>query len=128
LRHGVPAALDAIVLRGLSRDQERRFESARSMALELEKAVRPATAVEIAEWVSSLAEASLSERRHILARLERERALSGEAPRSPASAPSTDDVNTIVEPAVARGAAGLVARVWERALGLLKSPGPRETR
>jgi serine/threonine-protein kinase len=120
LRHGVPAALDAITLRGLVRDQEQRFESARAMALELEKVVRPATAVEVGEWVESLAGASLEERREMLARLERETARAGEAARHAAL---VEDVQTRVEPAAARGA-GLVTRVLGRAFGFLR-PGPR---
>jgi serine/threonine protein kinase/ABC-type arginine transport system ATPase subunit len=72
LRADLPAALDAITLRGLDRAQERRFESARAMARALEGAVRPATADEIGQWVQSLACAALGERRETLARLERQ--------------------------------------------------------
>jgi ABC-type multidrug transport system ATPase subunit len=124
LRPGIPGVLDAITLKGLDRDQDRRFESARAMALELEKAVRPATAVEVAEWVHSLAEVSLNERRQMLARLERETA---SAPQVAGHA-TPEDVRTVVEPAVARHTGSLMARVLERALGLLRSPGSRDSR
>jgi eukaryotic-like serine/threonine-protein kinase len=72
LRVDVPAALDAFVLRGLDRAQQRRFESARAMALALEAAVRPATTAEVGAWVEGLAGARLAERRERMARMERE--------------------------------------------------------
>jgi ABC-type multidrug transport system ATPase subunit len=122
LRAGVPAELDAITLRGLARDQEQRFESARALALELEKVVRPATTVEVGEWVESLAGPALEERREMLARLERETAREKEAARSSGKAVA-QDLQTTVEPAMARSAGGLVARVLG-AFGLLR-PGPR---
>jgi serine/threonine-protein kinase len=127
LRPNVPPAVDAITLRGLAREQDERFESARAMALELEKAVRPATAVEIAEWVSSLAETSLKERREMLARLEKESARERER-ESSRNAAAVEDVRTVIEPAVARSSGGLVARVLERALGLLRPSSSRDSR
>ncbi len=126
LRSQVPPALDALTLRGLAREQDERFESARAMALELEKVVRPATAVEVGEWVQSLAEASLHDRRQILARLERETARAEEAARLVVTPVET---RTTVEPGVARrGGAGLVARVLGRALGFLRQSGSRDSR
>jgi serine/threonine-protein kinase len=47
----VPAAVDAVVLRGLSRHADLRFATARDMAVALEQACPPATAHEIGEWV-----------------------------------------------------------------------------
>jgi eukaryotic-like serine/threonine-protein kinase len=49
--HGVPAAVDAVVLRGLSRHPDLRFATAREMALALEQASAPATPLEIGAWV-----------------------------------------------------------------------------
>jgi serine/threonine-protein kinase len=72
MRSEVPAALDALVLRGLDRAQAQRFESARSMALALETAIRPATPAEVGAWVEGLAGARLAERRLRLTRMERE--------------------------------------------------------
>ena len=71
-RPGPSPELDALVLRGLDRDPERRFDSARAMARELEALVRPATPAEVGEWVESLAHATLAERREKLRRMERE--------------------------------------------------------
>jgi ABC-type multidrug transport system ATPase subunit len=50
LRAELPAALDAITLRGLDRAPERRFETAREMARALERALRPATASVRVRW------------------------------------------------------------------------------
>jgi serine/threonine protein kinase len=47
--------LDAIVMRGLERDPAGRFETAREMALALERALAPATASQVSEWVESIA-------------------------------------------------------------------------
>jgi len=69
---GLSSELDALVLRGLDRDPERRFDSARAMARELESLVRPATPAEVGEWVLSLASATLAHRREKLRRIERE--------------------------------------------------------
>ncbi|HMJ52524.1 MAG TPA: protein kinase [Polyangiaceae bacterium] len=83
LRSDVPPALDALVLRGLDRAQQRRFESARSMALALESAVRPATPAEVGAWVEGLAGARLAERRERMTRMEREATDLQRAPAPP---------------------------------------------
>jgi serine/threonine-protein kinase len=44
-------ALDAIVLRGLERAPERRWSTAREMAIALEAAVAPASAASVGEWL-----------------------------------------------------------------------------
>jgi serine/threonine-protein kinase len=71
-RPDLPAKLDAVVLRGLDRNPDARFESARVMARELEALVRPATAGDVGEWVQTLAHVALAERRATLSRMERE--------------------------------------------------------
>ena len=100
LRSGLPAGLDAIVLRGLDRAQERRFESARAMALELEAVVRPATAVEVGEWVKALAAVPLASRREKVARMDREAdaaPLAAAGADSPTGGGSTAAIPTLVE-------------------------------
>jgi ABC-type multidrug transport system ATPase subunit len=89
LRADLPIGLDAITLRGLDRAQERRFESARAMAGELERLVRPVTAQEIGEWVQSLAHASIEVRRRKLALLEQETATHAEDERAAAASAMT---------------------------------------
>jgi serine/threonine protein kinase/ABC-type multidrug transport system ATPase subunit len=129
VRADVPAALDAVVLRGLDRNQEQRFASARDMAFELEKSCRLATAAEISSWVQSIAGDSLAERRQKLAVLEREsvRDLRVDAPEeSQPSLPSDAGVerggsSTVVD-GLGRPRTSFITRVWVRARGLFNSP------
>jgi serine/threonine-protein kinase len=72
LRPDLPPKLDGTVLRGLDRNPDSRFDSARVMAREIEALVRPATAAEVGEWVQDLAQTALAERRATLSRMERE--------------------------------------------------------
>jgi eukaryotic-like serine/threonine-protein kinase len=64
------AAVDALVLRGLSREREERFETAEEMAHALEQAIPPATTREVGEWVRSRARGSLAMRAECVARIE----------------------------------------------------------
>ncbi|MBX3125254.1 MAG: serine/threonine protein kinase [Polyangiaceae bacterium] len=66
----VPRVLDGIVLKGLSKDPAERFGSAREMALELERAVRPALASEVGAWVETVLGAELDRRAERVARIE----------------------------------------------------------
>jgi len=50
-RKEVPPELDAVVLKGLSRDPAQRFASAREMAQALERVATPAATRDIARWV-----------------------------------------------------------------------------
>jgi serine/threonine-protein kinase len=59
---GLDPAWDEIVLRGLERDEERRYATAREMALEIEARVPLARATEVGAWVESLAGESLAKR------------------------------------------------------------------
>ncbi len=62
--------LDAAVLRGLDRDPAKRFDSAREMALALEKCFTPATAAEVSDWVEGIARPVLMARRGQIAEIE----------------------------------------------------------
>jgi eukaryotic-like serine/threonine-protein kinase len=75
------AALDGVVLRALERDPEKRFASARDMALALEQAVRFAPASTIGEWVETLACDALAKRAALVARIERATMDAGTGPR-----------------------------------------------
>jgi eukaryotic-like serine/threonine-protein kinase len=58
----IPPALDAIVMRGLERDPEKRFATAREMAIAIERQVGFASSSEVAEWVEEAAAASIQRR------------------------------------------------------------------
>jgi serine/threonine-protein kinase len=62
LNPDVPLALDEVVLRGLERDKEKRYQTAAEMAGALEDAVAGATPRKVGEWVKSAAGERISER------------------------------------------------------------------
>ncbi len=66
----LPRELDAVVLRGLSREPAERFATAREMALELERLGGIAPASEVGAWVDSLVHAELAERQARVAEIE----------------------------------------------------------
>jgi serine/threonine-protein kinase len=70
LRPEVPSALDTAVLRGLERDAEARFASARDMALAIEDAVAPATQRAVAEWVEAHLDSEQKRRAERVAHIE----------------------------------------------------------
>jgi serine/threonine-protein kinase len=92
----LPVAVDALTLRALERDPERRFATAREMARALEQALRPASASEVGEWVESLAGEVLSERSHAIAEMDNqlEGTPTSEPPEAPSAEPSNDEVAT----------------------------------
>jgi serine/threonine-protein kinase len=66
----VPASFDRVILRGLARDPEHRYATAREMALDLERCVGVASAAEVGEWVESLVGPRLSQRAAKIAEIE----------------------------------------------------------
>jgi serine/threonine-protein kinase len=58
----IPPALDALVLKGLSKARGQRFTTAKAMAQTLEAAVPPAGALEVGAWVERLASEELHRR------------------------------------------------------------------
>jgi serine/threonine protein kinase len=67
---GIPAALEEVVMRGLSRDPELRWQSARDMALAIEAAVPIATASDISAWVLDIAGDVIRSRTDRIAEIE----------------------------------------------------------
>jgi hypothetical protein len=68
---GLPPALDAIVLRGLSRDKDARFATAHEFARALETTVPPALRSEVRAWVEQTAHVVLTTRSKRIADIER---------------------------------------------------------
>ena len=71
----VPPELDAIVLRGLSRDPNDRYSSAFEMALALERVMPLASAREVGEWVESIGGHALQRRAALVSEIETDCAL-----------------------------------------------------
>jgi len=94
---GLPPALDAVTMRGLSVDPRERFQTAREMACALEDALPSAAASKIGDWVERAAKDTLDERSARIARIE-SATMSMPPPSEPAR-PSSDDA---VESADAR--------------------------
>jgi len=90
----VPVELDALVLRGLSRDRDRRFATALEMASALERTLLLPTAREVGAWLQSVAAESLASHRAILRRIESAEVGAGQpldafdAPREPLILPA----------------------------------------
>jgi eukaryotic-like serine/threonine-protein kinase len=70
LQPDCPPLLDAIVMRGLSRDASERFGTAREMAICLERDVGLATQSEVSDWLHALAGRQLAARAEALARMQ----------------------------------------------------------
>ena len=67
---GLPAVLDDITLRALQLDPSKRFQTAREMAMALERSVPTAMASEVGEWVERTARDSLSKHAMRIAEIE----------------------------------------------------------
>ena len=59
---GLPPELDAIVMRGLARERQERYATAREMALELERKLGIATQSEVSDWLEHVAGDVLAQR------------------------------------------------------------------
>ncbi|MDB4933551.1 MAG: serine/threonine protein kinase [Labilithrix sp.] len=92
----VPSALDALVLRGLSRDACKRFPTAREMAIELESIIPPATPHAVGEWVERTSGEVLRRRARMVADIESQRSLgdTDAAAAPPSSAPPVERVSS----------------------------------
>jgi serine/threonine-protein kinase len=82
LAPGIPAKLDALVLRGLSRDPALRPSTASDMARELEATFPVATPHEVAEWVESIIGPALAERARVISEIEQHQDLPTRGPSS----------------------------------------------
>ncbi len=146
----VSAELDAIVMRGLSRELDERWPTALDMAIALERAITMPSAHSVGEWVRQVAGESLDERANRVQQIESEEssslhslpAVPGLAPArerrdrisrssiSEAALPSTSDAVPVAKRtrvlliAAAGGALVLAAAVIVLGLLLLRRPAP----
>jgi len=67
---GLPPAVDPIVLRALELDPKKRFQTAREMAIAIERSVPVAMASEVGDWVEQLARERLSQHSERIADIE----------------------------------------------------------
>jgi serine/threonine protein kinase len=117
---GLPAALDALVMRAVARNPEERFASAQEMAEALVRVVTPALSADVGRWVEDLAHAALAERGAQLADLEN--ASGGSAPESTGGeavtailVPEPSSLSVETKPSTLRG--GRVRRLtWSEGL------------
>ncbi len=68
----VSPELEAVVLRGLERDPEKRYATAREMAIALENQAALATPIEVGAWVERVAGVTLAQRAERVAAIESE--------------------------------------------------------
>jgi len=111
----VPTALDAVVLRGLARDPEARFATAREMATALEAAVHVAIAPAVGAWVDGIVAESLSAQAERVAEIE-------SASHGAGDADMLDAPRALADAASSQQLAALAAT--DEAVATLARPGP----
>ena len=77
------AAVDEVVMRGLARDPDARFATAREMALAIEQQIGLASPYEVGEWVELVAADELARRARTIAEIESASLLEPAGPSSP---------------------------------------------
>jgi serine/threonine-protein kinase len=70
LAQGISEPLDNVVMKALDRDPDKRYQTARQFAIELEASSVPATPRAIGEWVEHLAGIELERRSQLVAEIE----------------------------------------------------------
>jgi serine/threonine-protein kinase len=96
----VPAAVDAITMRALSRNPSNRYETARQMAVALEQATQLATSTTVGEWVGAQAEPQLAERARIMREIDARRGARGDDKAGQDPPLAAEDV--VFEPSMVR--------------------------
>ena len=92
----LPRAVDDLVRRALTLDPPQRFSTAREMALELERALPPASTLEVSEWVNGLVGPHLRVRAERISELESVDA--GELPLNASGSNPAADVHATTLP------------------------------
>jgi len=103
----LPAGIDAIVLRGLERDVDRRWQTAREMALALEACHPLASPTQIGAWVEQVAAETLLKRASRVAEVESVTSdVGARAPELLREIGSSDDATRNLTPLVALSESG----------------------
>ena len=92
---GCPLELDAVLARGLAKDPNERFSTAREMAVAIEEAFASAPARTVSKWVDDVAKSSLDARARLLDAIDR-----GAADERP-SGSTRGDMNAFLDGAMA---------------------------
>lgn len=111
----IPPELDRLVLAAVSRNPEKRPESARELYVALEQAVRPATQREVGDWVQAIASDVLEQRASRVAEIESNSLSMSQRPPAPAE-PVPSQVSSISVAAPSGAKRPGKRRVW---VGLL---------
>jgi serine/threonine protein kinase len=111
----IPPELDRLILAALSRNPEKRPETARELSVALEKAVRPATQHEVGDWVQSVAGEVLEQRATRVAEIESNSLTRSQPPPAPGD-PASSQVSSISVAAPSAVGRPSKRRVW---VGLL---------
>jgi eukaryotic-like serine/threonine-protein kinase len=98
LRPDVPPALDALVLRGLSRAASARFATTEEMAWALEQAVPPAAPRQVSQWLRELAGEALAKRAALVTEMD---GVAAPLPSAPRSLPAATGVVPATAPVLA---------------------------
>jgi serine/threonine-protein kinase len=91
----VPKAVDAVVMRGLSRERSRRYSTAKEMALALEAALPPASPSQVGEWVEARALEALERRAQQIAEMTSRPSEKVPAPIPPLSAAADGETSIV---------------------------------
>jgi serine/threonine-protein kinase len=79
---GLPPGLDEIFRRGLAREQDRRYQTAREMALDIEACIAAVRPSEVGAWVQRMVGDRLAKRAHTIAEIEKREMMEDEMPTS----------------------------------------------
>jgi serine/threonine-protein kinase len=95
---GGPSVLDAVVMKGLARNPDERFQSARELLVAMERLVPPAPARRVAQWVNKFAKEALARRAAYVEEIEAEAARQSAAFAVAGTADARPTVNPRTEP------------------------------
>jgi len=118
-RADVPAELESVVMRALRHDPEERFESAREMALAIERAAEVALPSMVGTWVERMVPDRLREQSDLMAEMEAQSLVTVVPPASPVSTEVSTEGPARAIPDRHRGSRATLARAAPVIAGML---------